>query len=417
MKILILCDMFPPAFGPRMGYLCKYLKRAGWEAEVLTECIDDRTFAFLTGYVPVYYIRYYRAGGGIARKAERLLLFLADFFFNCKDRKMVNAGSPLLKEGGFGGILCSTYRTFPLPAARKLARRFGLPLVADARDIIEQYPSHEYIARPPRIFPWLDRQIIRLFRHKLLRERNRALREAACITTVSPWHVERMKAYNRCVELIYNGYDPELFYPTRTPAAQFRLTYTGRLVSPDIRNPECLFQAIRVLAEGGEIRPGEFRVGWYTDEASARSLRALAERYGVAAYMDYFGYVKANTIPEILNASSVLLQLANRADGKGPKGIMSTKLFEALAVEKPLLLLPGDGSFLEETILQARAGTAAGNAEEVCAFIRFHLAVWKEKGYTSITPCRQVTESFSRQKQAEQFMHLFNRLWKHTFTS
>ena len=47
MKILILCDMFPPAFGPRMGYLCKYMRRAGWEPVVVTEQIDDSTFSFL----------------------------------------------------------------------------------------------------------------------------------------------------------------------------------------------------------------------------------------------------------------------------------------------------------------------------------------------------------------------------------
>ena len=53
MKILILCDMFPPAFGPRMGYLCKYMRRAGWEPVVVTEQIDDSTFSFLKGETPV----------------------------------------------------------------------------------------------------------------------------------------------------------------------------------------------------------------------------------------------------------------------------------------------------------------------------------------------------------------------------
>ncbi|MDR1556170.1 MAG: glycosyltransferase [Tannerellaceae bacterium] len=407
MKILILCDMFPPAFGPRMGYLCKYLARAGWEAVVLTEYIGDQTFAFLTGHVPVHYIRYYKAKGRVSRQAEWILLFLADFFFGYKDRKMVRLASRFLKAGGFGGILCSTYRTFPLPAARKLAKRFRLPLIADMRDIIEQYPSHEYIARPPHLFPWLDKQIIRVFRRKLLRGRNRALREAACITTVSPWHVEQMKAYNPRVELIYNGYDPELFYPVRIPAPQFRLTYTGRLVSLDVRDPEWLFQAIRSLSETGVIHPEEFRVCWYTDEASAQSIRLLAGRYAVAAYMDYFGYVPADRIPAILNESSALLQLANKADEKGPKGIMSTKLFEAFAVEKPLLLVRSDESYLEETIHRAQAGIAARQAEDVCRFIRHHFAVWKEKGYTTIEPRREITASFSREQQARQFMHIF----------
>ncbi|MDR2388224.1 MAG: glycosyltransferase [Tannerellaceae bacterium] len=409
MKILILCDLFPPAFGPRMGYLCKYLARAGWEAVVLTEEVRDSTFTFLARCVPVRYIRYYRMKGRIARKAEWLLGLLGDFLFHGKDRKMEKIGAELLQDGSFEAILCSTCRSFPLFAARRLAQRFGLPLIADLRDLIEQYPSNEYIANPPRTFPWLDQRIIRTFRRKLLRDRNRALREAACITTVSPWHVEQMKAFNPCVELIYNGYDPELFYPVEIATRQFRLTYTGRLISAGVRDPECIFEAIACLSEEGRIRAEEFRLCWYTDEASTQCLRALAERYAVEAYMDYPGYVAAEAVPAILNQSSVVLQLANKAGENGPKGIMSTKLFEALAVGKPLLLVPGDESFLEETIHRARAGTAARNAGEVCAFLGRYYAEWKTKGYTSIEPRREITEAFSRRKQAEEFMQILAR--------
>lgn len=62
-KLLIICDMFPPAFAPRMGYLCKYLTRMGWEVTVVTEYIEDNTFEFLTGYADVYCVRYYKASG------------------------------------------------------------------------------------------------------------------------------------------------------------------------------------------------------------------------------------------------------------------------------------------------------------------------------------------------------------------
>ena len=47
-NVLILCDLFPPAFGPRMGYLCKYIKALGWNPVVLTEAINENMFTFLT---------------------------------------------------------------------------------------------------------------------------------------------------------------------------------------------------------------------------------------------------------------------------------------------------------------------------------------------------------------------------------
>jgi glycosyltransferase involved in cell wall biosynthesis len=394
-----------------MGYLCKYMAREGWEVTVLTEHIDDSTFAFLAGYAEVHYLRFYSSKGRLTRRMEWTALALADFLFGYKDRRMVREGAKLLRAGGFKAILCSSFRTFPLPAARKLARRFALPWVADTRDIIEQFPAHEYIIHPPHFFPLLDKLIVWAFRRKLLRSRNRALRQADCVTTVSPWHVERMKLFNPHVRLIYNGYDPELFYPASpSPEPQFRLTYTGRLISPGVRDPEWVFQAVGILSGQGVINPLQFRVGWYTDTASERFFRILAERYGVGDYMDYSAYVPADRVPDLLRRSSALLQLANKADANGPKGIMSTKLFEAFAVEKPLLLVRSDESFLEELILSSHSGVAARSVEDVCGFIRYYFDRWKRLGYTSVEPRREITEAFSRREQAAEFMRLLNSL-------
>ena len=76
MKILILCDMFPPAFGPRMGYLCKYMKRAGRTPVVVTEQIDDKTFSFLQGDIPVTYVNFFHAKSGILRKLEWIFVLI-----------------------------------------------------------------------------------------------------------------------------------------------------------------------------------------------------------------------------------------------------------------------------------------------------------------------------------------------------
>ena len=35
-KILVICDVFPPSFAPRMGYLVKYLEEFDWHAEIAT---------------------------------------------------------------------------------------------------------------------------------------------------------------------------------------------------------------------------------------------------------------------------------------------------------------------------------------------------------------------------------------------
>lgn len=410
-NLLILCDMFPPAFGPRMGYLCKYLTRMGWRVTVVTEQIPEKTFSFLAGEAEVTYINYYQAKGRIAQRIEWVGVMLLDLLFHYKDRRMERVAKRLLRDGDYRAILCSTYRAFPLPAARRLAERSGLPLVVDLRDIVEQYPKEEYVTH--RLFPGLpllDKAVARLFRHRLLADRNRALRMASAVTTVSPWHVELLKRYNPQVKLIYNGFDPELFYPKKVVSERFEITYTGRLLSLAIRDPELLFRAIARLNEEGHITPERLRVVWYIDEPSRPIIEREAERLGVSDFMEYHGYVDANEIPAILNRSSVLLSLANKCDAGGPKGVMTTKLFEFLAVEKPILCVRSDEACLAETIRETHSGLAATDTDEVCRFLLHYYEQWQRQGYTEVSVNRSQTARYSREEQAKQFVQLIEQL-------
>lgn len=410
MKILILCDMFPPAFGPRMGYLCKYMKRAGWEPIVVTEQIEDNTFAFLKGETPVTYVKFFHSKNKYLQKLEWIFVLILDFLFHYKDKKMAQVASRLLKEGGYAGILCSTYRAFPLPAARKVAAAYQLPLIADLRDIIEQYASNEYIAHSFRTFPWLDRKITAAFRHKLLQDRNNTLIKADHVTTVSPWHAEKLKVYNPHTELVYNGYDPEIFFPEQHRTLQFIITYTGRLISLPTRDPRLLFEAVARLDREKMISPDRFRIQWYVDPCSKAIIIQASTPYPIAQYMDFFDYVPAAEIPGVLNRSSILLQLANKFASNGPKGFMTTKLFESMAVEKPLLCVRSDESCLEAVIGKTRSGLAARTADETYHFILEQFQSWQRKGFTHVDVDKDEVESFSRKRQAEQFMRIFVRL-------
>ena len=98
-RLLILCDMFPPAFAPRMGYLCKYLSRAGWEVDVVTERIPDQTFSFLEGYATrVHTVDFYTAKRPWLRKAQWLATMLLDLLFHYKDRKMRQVATDVIHK-------------------------------------------------------------------------------------------------------------------------------------------------------------------------------------------------------------------------------------------------------------------------------------------------------------------------------
>lgn len=406
-KVLIICDLFPPAFGPRMGYLCKYLKDYGWEPVVLAEHVEQNTFAFLANKCEVTHIDFYTAKNPFVRKLQWAGTLFLDLFFGYKDKRMYREARKLLRKNKFELVLCSSFRTFPLPAAQRIARTSNLPLVVDLRDIIEQFTGDEFMShRLPAIFG-LNKSYVAIFKWKSLRERNQVLKAAAYVTTISPWHVETLKQYNPKVELIYNGFDPELFYPEQKKTDKFIITYTGRLMSTAMRDPGLLLEALKILSDRNIINEDECRVCWYVDPASQRLITAEADKAGVLSFMDFKEYVQATEIPSILNNSSVLLLLANRSDDKGPKGIMTTKFFESLAVEKPVLCVRSDESYLEAALRESKAGIAARHVEEVCSFLEECFTEWKEKGYTTSDTDKNVLRKYSRKEQARQFADIF----------
>ena len=409
-KVLIICDLFPPAFGPRMGYLCKYLKQYNWEPVILTEAVEENTFTFLAGKDKVTYVNYYTAKNPILKKLQWISTLFLDLCFGYKDTRMYNTAKKLVEGNKFDLILCSSFRTFPLPAAQKVAGKYKLPLVVDLRDIIEQYTGDEFISHTLPSFCGLNKLFVSIFKRKSLRDRNPVLRKADYITTISPWHVNVLKQYNPKIELVYNGFDPELFYPEQKATDRFIITYTGRLLSTAMRDPGLLLDALAILSAENIFTDKDCRVYWYVDNASREIITEEAQKYGVLSFMNFKGYVPASDIPSILNNSSVLLLLTNKAQGTGPKGVMTTKFFESLAVEKPILCVRSDESYLAEAIDETKAGLAATNVKEVCHFLKHYYKEWREKGYTSSPIDKNKLLRFSREEQAKQFTQIFEQI-------
>jgi len=408
-KVLVICDIFPPAFAPRMGYLCKYLPEHGWEPVVVTEYVPQNIYKELSDSCPnVTYINYYQTNTPLIRKIKYTFVFLADFFFGYKDRVMTKIAQRQIEKHDISFILSSTYRTFPIRTAYILSKKNQIPLLVDLRDIIEQFPSNEHISKKFTRSKTINNIIVNTLTKKLLRQRNKILQDVNTVTTVSPWHVDTLKQYAKNVYLIYNGFDPELFVPKAVPAKTFKITYTGRLMSAELRDPSLLFEAIANLYIAGKIAPETFRIQFYTDDESKIIINGIAGKYHVADFVDYFGYVSNHAVPGILNDSSVLLLLTNKSDAcKSPQGIMTTKFFEYLAVEKPVLCVRSDEGCLAKTIRETQSGIAANTVEQVERFLMEKYVEWKQNGYTHQQIDSQKVRQFSRKEQAKQFIRFF----------
>lgn len=405
MKILIVCDLFPPEFAPRMGYLCKYLKRMGHHIDVVCEQVfEDRRFDFLSESADsVKRVCFYRSLKQPKPMLEWGTLMLRNLLFHYKDKRFLKEIQKDKDFSDYDIVLCSTPLTFPLRAAAKAARMGNIPLVVDLRDIIEQYPDLSYLNHHFSFFN-------RWYTKRLLRTRNEVLTKAAAIVSISPWHVNLLKQFNPNTKLIYNGFDHELFFPNPIEDPFFRITFTGHLINQNNRDPRALFKAVSMLLREGRIARNNFRLCWYCDDETRNYVQKAAQIHQIEDITECSDYIPANQVPELLNRSSILLQLSNVSDEKGPKGILTTKFFEALAVGKPLLLTPNDQSFLSELIARYRCGLASSDAEEIAQFIEKQYNNWKQNGFTQVKIHPQIAELFSRKGQADQYIELFNEI-------
>jgi glycosyltransferase involved in cell wall biosynthesis len=293
-------------------------------------------------------------------------------------------------------------------AACQLSQKEHIPFIMDLRDIFEQSSHNELISKKFTNIKWLNNAIAAVITRKLMRQRNKILKKANAVISVSSWHVETLSRYNKQTHLIYNGYDPELFFPETVKNQQFIITYTGRLHSKEIRNPELLFEAVAQLFAQDLITPEILRIRFYCDAASRRIIHPLAEQYGITSFIDYYELIAHSEIPHLLNSSSILLLLTNKAtEISGPQGIMTTKLFEYLAVEKPILCVQNDEGCLEATLKSTQSGLAASTGEEVARFIMEKYQEWLRNGYTRQSVNREAMQQFSRRVQAGEFVKIF----------
>ena len=400
--LLLITDAFPPDFAPRMGYLCKYLPE-DWQVTVYTEQFGENHFTLpMPPRVEVHRIKYYHFQNTCWAKPEYAFKHILNLIFTYKDRYFWQRAKTEIMHQHYDAVLCSTFYTFPLLFAHKAAKTLGIPLIADLRDIMEQYPQPGNFSEQLRL--WGKGRRINTWR------RNRVLRSANALTTVSPWHVSILKTYNPNIELIYNGYDSTLFYPMDVQVQTFNIVYTGRMLENNLRNPELLFQALQELQAEQTGLFADLRLHWYTDKQTQTTLRQKYADIFPAQTFVFHDFVTPEKVPGILHNASIVLVLANRTTANGPHGIMTTKFFEALGVEKPVLCVRSDEACLAETMQKTNAGLAATDTAGIRTFILEKYAEWKHNGFTRQTVNMAEKKQFCREQQAQQFTELLDKI-------
>ena len=366
--ILVVSD--PPAepgYLPRVRYLCDYLVQKGYQVTLLTE--EYKPLPFAHSY-PIETIRMY-TGGTFDWFVKTIWTLLTDWHNQVFATKWLNGKRP--NGTCFDLVLCTAFSDFPLGAAQRIAKQLNVPLICDIRDLDEQVDNSRYQYRHKQ---WWLMPFRRLYRAIHICRRNQVLRAADAITTVSPWHADFIRQFNTNVHTVYNGFDDKQFYSEDVLTDRFTITYIGSFFE------------------------------W--QQAGLKKVKQAIETLGLPIILEIHtpqnNPVPYDRLGDAIRRSGIMLVLTSA----NTHGMLTTKFYEALGCEKPILCVPSDQGSLAELIAYTNAGIATDDLDTIKTFILEQYRAWEKQSFT-----RQATqhrEEFSRATQCENFINLFSRL-------
>jgi glycosyltransferase involved in cell wall biosynthesis len=371
-RVLIVSRESPPSLGPptiRVAKLAKYLPDFGWEPVILSAPTDHAWFvdheleadvgSVKTIRVPRLFARAIHPTAGVGRgpnateptmsRARRTVVRLRSTV--ARDL-LVPDGSvlwaiPAARQavrlvGEFDAVLTSAPPYSTHLVGNMLCARQGLPWVADYRDNWTTNPMHR---RNP-VLHALNKRLERRF-----------MATAGAVVVVSDAAGDEIAAEFPGVAsrtfVAMNGYDPDDIPPRAPRPNEFEIVHAGTL--DERRDPRPFLEALRRLA----VRDSEFA------ESTRLHLIGVAPEWAVQAArsslaegrVTYDGLLSHREAMIRASRAAVLLGLTTAAEA-GTAGLTS-KVFEYLALERPVLMLAPDGP-ARALISTSGAGLVAG---------------------------------------------------------
>jgi glycosyltransferase involved in cell wall biosynthesis len=229
-------------------------------------------------------------------------------------------------------------------------------------------------------------------------------RQADAIVTAAEAITEETRGLSPAGRLvtITNGSDFDDFAGlARTPGDRFRLTHAGSFFGK--RDPKPFLQALAdsglqdVTARFlGDFRPGD---------------REFMEGLGLADRVELVPHVPRRESLRLQRDSEALLLLIPDADGRG-RGVLSGKVFEYLAAERPILaVVPPDGA-AAALVRDAGAGVVAApdDVDGIRAGLVDLHTRWREGGLDDARLPEEWRDRLSRAARVEELADLLKSL-------
>ena len=408
-KVLVLTYSYYPSFHggvPRIAAFCKYLGRYGWTPTLLAYDSTQDVNASSTDkkdVCDVYRIKTKKTqkAHALAHKMKvALKLFkysFEDIAFISFEKELYKTARRLCKEQKFDAILASSLPQCVHRVAAKLGKEFGIPWVADHRDLVGQDKETK---QKWDIIKKIDRKRV-VFRD------SKYDKKAARVVTVSQGLADLIyKRAKRTAVVIPNGYDEDDFKGecSNIPNNKMRIVYTGSLFGD--RNIELLFDGLVLASQKSEAFAKNTSMAFFGScctrvdallfEKKYESIKQIIENNGSVSH--------ERSIKEICSAD-ILYLISHPA-----KGIATGKIYEYLAAKKTILSAPGDGDITDEIIKQTSSGYVAKNAEELSEKLLLLHSEWIRKGFISTKIKLDEVVKYNRKTQTEKLAEILEEV-------
>ncbi|MDP9258840.1 MAG: glycosyltransferase, partial [Actinomycetota bacterium] len=244
----------------------------------------------------------------------------------------LRAGTRAVRERSIDVVLSTSPPNSVHVIAAEIARRAGVPHVADFRD--------SWLANPHRRY---ERRSVRAKRAVEARIARRALRRIAAVSAVTPSIAEEAAALvpaGRDVRVVANGCDFDEFEGLAYRRGErMRIVHAGSFFGQ--RSPRPFLDAFAALLRARPELHDRVQAAFLGELRPADREWALGLGLGDALALE--GFRPHAEALAAMRAADVLLLLVPRAGGRG-LSVVSGKVYEYLAAERPIVaLVPPEG--------------------------------------------------------------------------
>lgn len=280
----------------------------------------------------------------------------------------------------------------------KLARKTGLPWIADFRDPWTKIFYFKHLSMTKATEKW----------HKKMEKK--VLDNASAVVAVSPLVQQEFQAMTRTpVELITNGFDECDFAADKCleaaggPEKEFVITHTGLFASDG--NPEILWEVLAEKCRKDEKFRKLLRIKLVgkTDKQIISAIRkeGMEENLIDMGYQDH-----AAAIHEQRTASLLILPLRKEPEYKA---VLPGKLFEYLASWRPVLGIGQPDGAMSMILDKTKTGVVL-NWDDKASISRYINLCWENHLKGELTVEDADLSQFSRRELTRRMVGLFERL-------